>query len=178
MNSKQVNFFLALEDLPRVIAFINENGGSIYKEYADTKDKPVRYNPLINEDSIYQVYVCKEWGTTILSFIYLENRKEYYIEIGKSNCIQFSIGGFYSYSNKELHRSRFYFVTKYYEGDELVKKDEEFLTWADDVLKKFKKKFLRKAKELPNTYVTANFIEWVKKTEATMTSDGTKFVIK
>jgi hydroxymethylpyrimidine pyrophosphatase-like HAD family hydrolase len=178
MNSKQINFFLAPEDLPKVITFINENGGVIYKRHADTKDKPVKYNLLINEESIIQVCVCKEEYTAFLSFEYLQNRKEFYIEIGKSNCIEFSFGGFYPYSDKELHRSRFYFVTKYYEGDELVKKDEEFLAWADDVLKKFKKQFLIKAKELSDYYVTANFIEWVKKTEARPTPDGTKFVIK
>lgn len=177
MNSKQINFFLAPEDLPKVIALINENGGGIYKMQAGTKE-PTRYNLLINEESIIQVCVCKDGRTTNLSYVYLENRKEFYIEIGKSNCIEFSVGGFYPYSDKELHRSRFYFVTKYYEGDELVKKDEEFLTWADDVLKKFKKQFLMKAKELSNAYVTKNFIEWVKRTEARMTPDGVKFVIK
>jgi hypothetical protein len=176
MNSKQINFFLAPEDFPKVITFINENGGTIYKRHADTKDKPVRYNHLINEESIYQVCVCKEGRTKILSFEYLEERKDFYIEIGKSNCMEFSFGGFYPYSDKELHRSRFYFVTKFYEGDELVKKDEEFLTWADEVLKKFRKQFLMKAKDLSNAYVTVNFIEWVKKTEARMTSDGTKFL--
>jgi hypothetical protein len=84
MNSKQVNFFLAPEDLPRVIAFINENGGLIYKGETNTKDKPVRYNLLSNEEGIIQVYVCKE-GRNTLSFRYLENRKEFYIEIGESN---------------------------------------------------------------------------------------------
>ena len=97
----------------------------IYKRHADTNDKPVS--------------VCTERQTTFLSFEYLDNRKEFYIEIGKSACIEFSIGGFYPYSNKELHRSRFYFVTKYYEGNERVKKDEEIFTRADDFLKKFKK---------------------------------------
>lgn len=144
---------------------------------AGTKE-PTRYNLLINEESIIQVCVCKEERSTFLSFGYLENRKEFYIDIDKSNCIVFSVGGFYPYSDKELHRSRFYFVTKYYEGGELVEKDEEFLTWADDVLKKFRKQVLIKAKELSDYYVTANFIEWVKKMEARPTPDGTKFVIK
>jgi hypothetical protein len=178
MNSKQVNFFLAPEDLPRVITFINENGGLIYKGETNTKDIPVRYHLLSNEESIIQAYVCKEGRNTFLSFRYLEKRKEFYIEIGKSNCIEFSFGGFYPYSDKELHRSRFYFVTKYYEGDELVTKDKEFLTWADDVFKKFKKQFLVKAKELSDYYVTTNFIEWAKRTEARQTTDGSKFVIK
>ena len=35
-----------------------------------------------------------------------------------------------------------------------------------------------KAKEMSTEYVTVSFIEWVKKTEARMMSDGTKFVIK
>jgi hypothetical protein len=59
-----------------------------------------------------------------------------------------------------------------------VKVTEEFLTWADNFLKKFKKQVLIKAKELDNDYVTANFIEWVKRTEARPTPDGSKYVIK
>ena len=144
---------------------------------AGTKE-PAKYNLLINEEGICQVCVGKEGRTTFLSFNYLENRNEFYIDIGKSNCIEFSVGGFYPYSDKELHRSRFYFATKFYEGGELVEKDEEFLTWADAVLKKFKKQFLMKAKELSNDYATANFIEWVKKTEARPTPDGMKFMTK
>lgn len=178
MNSKQVNFFLAPEDLPRVIAFINENGGVIYKRDANTKDKPVSYDLLLNEESIIQVCFCKEGQETLLSFVYLEKRNEFYINTDESNCIEFSIGGFYPYSDKELHRSRFYFVTKYYEGDELVGKDEEFLTWADNILKKFKKQVLIKSKELSGNYVTEKFIEWVKQTAAKPTTDGTKFITK
>ncbi|MBO9202782.1 MULTISPECIES: hypothetical protein [Niastella] len=175
MNSKQVNFFLAPEDFPKVLAFLNENKCVVYKRDADTKE-PIRYN--YNEEGIYQVCICKEGRTACLSFVYMENRKEYYIDILKSNCIEFSFGGFYPYSDKELHRSRFYFVTRYYKGDELVKKDEEFLIWAEDVRKKFKKQFLIKAKELDNDYVTANFIEWVKRTGARSTTDGSKFVVE
>ncbi|UPK67971.1 hypothetical protein [Chitinophaga filiformis] len=178
MRSKQVNFFLAPEDLADVIKFLTDKGCEVIKTKTRNAGQPVYYDVEENLDFVFQVCLCRPEYLETLIFTYLDTRQEYSIDTTKSNAIEFSIGGFYPYSDKELHRSRLYFVPRYYEGDGLFQKDEEFLFWADNIFKAFKKAFLVKDKSiLTDIYGTKNFINWVNKTRATMTVDGSKFII-
>lgn len=178
MRSKQVNFFLAPEDLAEGIKFFADNGCEVIKRYTRKAGQPVYFDVEKNQDFVFQVCLCKSEYLETLIFTYLDTRQEYSIDTTKSNVIEFSIGGFYPYSDKELHRSRLYFVSQYYEGDGLFQKDEEFLLWADNIFKAFKKAFLVKDKSiLTDIYGTKNFIEWATKTKAVMAVDGSKFVI-
>ncbi|PSL22984.1 hypothetical protein [Chitinophaga ginsengisoli] len=178
MNSKQVNFFLAPEDQAEVINFFTEVGCEVVQENTRKSGQPVYFDIKKDLKDAFHLYLCTPEFLETLAFRCLECRQEYYIDILKSNAIEFSIGGFYPYSNKEIHRSRLYFVSRYCEGDSLFQRDEEFLFWADNIFKAFKKAFLVKDKSiLRDIYGTRNLINWVNRTRATMTVDGSKFIV-
>lgn len=177
MSSKQINFFLSPEDLPDVAIFLIEKNCLIVKRKSETPDILRNYDIVKNPESIFQLCLCKNEQKEKIFYEYLENT-DYYLDILKSNCIEFSIGGVYPYSNIEFHSSRFYYILKYYDNGEIVRKDEEFINWADDIFKSFKKKFLKKDLTYSTDFLSKKFIDWLKANNAKQTIDGTKFVIQ
>jgi hypothetical protein len=177
MSSKQINFFLSPEDLQEVSDFITQKKCLIFKRKNEIPAIPGNYDIINNQESIFQVYLCEEKYQDKIHYEQT-NPKEYFVDIVKSYCIEFSIGGFYPYSNKELHLSRFYYVFEYYEMGKLVKKEEEFINWADGILKSFKKQFLKKAPMYSNDFLSEKFIDWMISNNAKKTTDGARFIIQ
>ncbi|MGN6293480.1 MAG: hypothetical protein ACTHMV_12120 [Chitinophagaceae bacterium] len=177
MSSKQINFFLVQGDLSEVTDFFFQNECRVLKRKNNLPSVSDDYDILQNQGEVFQVYLYRKKDS---DQIYYEeiNAKEYYIDIVKSHCVEFSIGGFYPYSDKELHSSRLYYVFEYYNAGKLIKKDEEFIQWSDNLIKNFKKRFLRRAPEYTNDFISEKFEEWVKVNDAKKTLDGTKFIIK
>lgn len=176
MHSKQLNFFLMPEDIDEINQYLLENQCLILKRNSSNNNFYSEYNLEMNPDSVYQV--CLTTKTFIKDVYYDEAKpKEYYINILKSNCVEFSLGGFYPYSNKELHASRFYFVSEYYEDDSLVLKNEQFINWASLLLKDFKVKLLKKSKDYPGVYFSKRCLRWIMEKNAQKTIDGSKFTI-
>lgn len=177
MNSKQINFFITPDDYTEIIKFFNDRHCKILK--GDIKKNSVinSYDIVSNREKIFQVYICKKEYEKLLSIEHLEDEK-YFIGILKSYCIEFDIGGFYPYSNKELQRGRLYYVLKYYsDHDRAVEKEQGFKDWADTILKEFKKRFLIKSVEYPQLLFSKNGLELVKRNNAELAAGGTKFLL-
>ena len=176
MNSKQINFFLSNEDLPEVNIFFLEKKCLIFKRDKENPEVFSNYNIVKNPENIFQVCVSKDEFKDKIFYEFIES-KNYSVDILKSYCIEFTIGGIYPYSNKEFHSSRFYYITEYFDNDKTVRKDKEFINWADDIFKSFKKRFLKKESEYSNRFLTEKFIDWIRMNNAKITTDGTKFII-
>lgn len=177
MSSKQINFFLIPEDLPEISNFFSEKQCEIIHRISNDPKVPIRYDFLGNPDKIFQVYLCNSKNLDKIVYEHLESNDNYYIDTLKSYCIEFSIGGFYPYSNKHLHSSRLYYIFEYYEDNNLIRKDESFIQWADDIIKEFKKRFLCKSRYFSNRFVSERFSDWARVNNAKQTIDGTKFII-
>jgi hypothetical protein len=178
MSSKQINFFFSPEDLPEVSAFLYEKECLVFKREKKTLESPLSYNILKNSDNIFQVYLFKERYKDRIFYEHIDSQGRDYIDILRSYCIEFSIGGFYPYSNKEFHSSRFYYGFKYYDNNKLVQKDEDFISWADGIFKSFKKQFLRSEPQYSSHFISRNFIDWIKVNNAKQTTDGSKFIVR
>lgn len=178
MSSKQINFFIAPKELTKISSFLFDRKCKILKRVRDKSDSLMNYDIEKNPEKIFQVYLSSEEYKEKLFYEDINSKDACYIDILRSYCIEFSIGGFYPYSNKELHSSRFYYVFEYYENGKMIQKDKMFINWADDIINTFKKQFLRKASIYTSNFVTEKFIDWVKENNAEMTVDGTKFIIK
>ena len=137
MNSKQIIFFLNPVDLVEIETFLGENKCSFFKRKSENSKRYLNYDIVKNPEKIFQVCLCIEEHKSKLFYEQTQLKEECYIDILKSYCIEFSIGGFYPYNNKELHSSRFYYVLEYFENGKLIQKDREFINWADDLFKRF-----------------------------------------
>ena len=178
MKSKQINFLIAPTDMIAIDEFLKKNNCLTFKR--DTKElhNELNYDIVLNNEKIFQVYLCKEEYKELLSFEHIESKDYYYIDILKSYVIEFGIGGIYPYSDKILHRSRLYYIYAYYEDNKIVEKKPEYVAWADDLLKDFKKRFLKKAPELSDDFISENCINWIKENNAKPMPGGQKFVIE
>jgi hypothetical protein len=176
-KSKQLNFFLSPEDLVEVKKFLKEEGGVILKRNSEKSTFFDEYNIEKNYENIFQVCICREEDKNKIFHEHIEPTNSYYVDILKSNCIEFSIGGFYPYSDKELHRSRFYFIYEYYKDGDLIKKSPEFIEWANTLIKKFKNRFLIKSPIYSNDFFSEQCINWVTLNNAKLESGGQKFVV-
>jgi hypothetical protein len=124
-----------------------------------------------------QVYISAEKFLNKIYYQELESKNIFYIDIGKSYCIEFSIGGIYPYSNKMHHSGRLYYSSTYFENGSKIYKSDEFTKWAGNILEGFKKHFLKKKSDYMAEYVSEKFADWVIKNHATVSSDGTKYII-
>ncbi|HVG17081.1 MAG TPA: hypothetical protein VM935_19065 [Chitinophagaceae bacterium] len=177
MNSKQINFFLAPNDLNDVAVFFKEKGCHILKRRVDYPTNRVDYDFVSNKEEIFQVYIYSSPFTDKIEFQYLEEEQYYYVDSLRSFCIEFGIGGFYPYSDKELHRSRFYYVHKYYNTEGiLISKEKKFINWADNIFKEFRKYFLTLSQDFKGVYFSDKALELTKNYNAKLVNGGLKFV--
>lgn len=165
------------EDLSTVSKFFLDKGCRVIKRQSKTPQLLIEYDITENHEDIFQVYLYNSEYTSCIFYEHLESKDIYYLDILRSFCIEFSIGGFYPYSNKELHSSRLYYVVRYWENGIMVQKDKKFIEWADDIIKGFKKEFLKKDLVYSKGYTSKKFIEWADMTHPQSVSGGNKFVI-
>ncbi|HYH15714.1 MAG TPA: hypothetical protein VD794_10865, partial [Flavisolibacter sp.] len=178
MSSKQINFYKSQVDISEINNFLKSEGCHIIKSQVIDPAIIFDYDILKNEENIFQVYLYREDFRNMLEFTCLDSNK-YYVDIVKSYTIEFSLGGFYPYSGKELHQSRFYYVFEYYGKDDMIiKKSREFNSWANNILESFKVKFLKKSSLYPKLFFTQNCLSWIDKNKPILKNGGGKFVIE
>jgi hypothetical protein len=164
MKSKQINFFIVPEDYKLINNFLSNHNCSIYLDsYIDKKLNPIKSLPKIEEE-IFQVFLSNNRFN--ISLITKSNEKSSYFDIIKSDLIEFSLGGFYPYDKTILQKGRLYYISEFFEDDELKSKDLDFVEWSDEVLKDFKKKFLKKYSNHTTIFYTENAIKWIEENQA------------
>jgi hypothetical protein len=139
------------------------------------KEDLFRTRANINDEDLYQIYLTKK---EFSEYIFLKKENDGYgIDILRSYAIEFDRGGFYPYSNKILHRSRFYSVTKFYdENDILVNKHVDFVKWAEELYKTFKRQFLVKS-DIDKTFpLSEATVKWAHENNAIMDISGLKII--
>lgn len=177
MHSKQLTFFWGSDEIGSVKKFLLENGCLILKRNYDGPPDWTSYDIESNPETIFQFCLCKNEDKDKVFFEGMESSGRFYIDILKSFCIEFSLGGYYPYSNKEYHSSRLYYVSKYYENGILLNKDQEFINWANGIITNFKRTFLRRSPKYSNDYFSNFFLEWIEEQKGIRTRDGSKFII-
>lgn len=142
MSSKQINFFIVPEDWPTINKFLKEAGASLIKVPILKIDHI--FNESINDDTeAHQIYLTNEVRRN--EIVLNPHKAGYYVDVVKSNTIEFNRGGFYPNSNKILHRARFYTVFKYYDDNgDFILKDESFVKWQMISIGYLKRSFLEK----------------------------------
>ena len=179
MRSKQINFFTAPEDIIEISEFLKAKGCYIFKNNLESINQLEEYNIVSNTDEIFQVCLTNKEFVNKIEFEFVESKNYYYIDILKSYVVQFNIGGFYPYSQKELHSGRLYYIFEYYgDNDDVIQKDKNFISWADLFIKEFKASYLHKDVSISKNFVSDKFIEWKKVHNAIESVDGTKVIVQ
>jgi len=116
---------------------------------------------LFKKDQFSHVYLTEFRFQNEIYKEYIKKQEYYLVRILESFAIEFDRGGFL-YNKDRLERARLYFVTGYYnDGGSLVRKDEEFIQWADQIYKGFKKKFLIKSDLRKGILFSRKALSWI-----------------
>jgi hypothetical protein len=112
MSSRQINFFIAPDDLIDINKFLMANECLFIKDNTpDTKN--IFSDSIIDNGKIFKIYLSKFGFSDGIEHKYLLEKNIYYVDVLRSNVIDFDLGGFYLNSKKELHRARFYYIYEY-----------------------------------------------------------------
>lgn len=177
MSSKQINFYITPEDIFDINNFLLESECVFIKENT-LETKSIFIDSLATKEPLFKVGLSRSEFANKVQYKYLEAKNYYYLDVLRSYVIDFDLGGFYPYSNKELHRGRFYYVFEYYGDDgNVVCKNAEFIEWADSMFKNLKSQFLRKAPEFTGDFFSERCIEWARRNQAKPMGGGIKLVI-
>lgn len=175
MSSKQLNFFITEKDLLAVYLFFKEMNCLLVKNnVANIEEAIISPNEIVSSHS-FQLFLVPQHYNKEIYFKYLQSRDYYYVDIERSAVVEFDFGGFFS---NELHRSRFYFITKYYNDDGDASKDSEFIQWGDKLFKQFKKQFLKKSINGDNVLLSDVASTWFTDVKAGIGGGGLKLVPK
>lgn len=164
MKSKQVNFFIVPEDYKLIDEFLSNHECSIYIDsYIDKELNPINRLPKIEEE-IFQVFLTKNKFN--IRLVAKSNKKSSYFDIIKSDLIEFNLGGVFPYDKTILQKGRLYFISEFFEDEKLRAKNFDFVDWGNDILKDFKKKFLKKYPNHGSFYYSENAIKWIEDNQA------------
>lgn len=177
MNSRQINFFIYPTELDKVFNYFSRNDIVIIKRRTTSPEiipTMVRFdsNEILNKTGA-QFYLTRKSDVEnrSLRWNYLNEELGYSIDMFSSYCIEFSVGNIFS---SALKSSRLYVIKKYFSDDEiLIKKDDRFCKWADDVIKQFKKEFLRKQNIL-DILCTEEAMLWINQNNVLLSPDATE----
>lgn len=130
---------------------------------------------LINKDEdVHQIYLTKEDSLNEVKII--EDGVRYYYLVS-SHLLEFSLGGFYPYDKNSLQRARFYYIKAYYDNGQFIYKSDNFTHWCDELMKQFKKKFLKKYSKDNNCLYSESAIKWIEFNDAKLLNGGQQWSI-
>jgi hypothetical protein len=169
-----MNFFITPDDKSKINAFFKSNDCLVIPNHVKTKK--IESDLSLEQDNLFQIFLTTKNFKKEISFKRIEETNLYYVDVVKSLVIEFDIGGFYPFSNKELHRGRLYCVTSFYENTSLVPKDQQFIKWMNHIFKLFPKDFLHKRNDYFGYFFSRNAIRWVDENNAQLVEGGLKFI--
>ncbi|MGX5819686.1 hypothetical protein ACWKWU_15925 [Chitinophaga lutea] len=174
MSSKQINFFITNDDLLSVVNFFKNNDCILVQNEVDKVNN--NYDDidriLARGKKAFQVYLTHPGVSDIVNYRQFEEN-HYYVDIVRSNVLEFGFGGMYE---NDLRRSRFYFVTSFFQDADSIKKTPDFTKWADSLMKRFRKEFLIKSDFNTSSLFSPAAIKWAEVQGAELREGGQKLV--
>jgi hypothetical protein len=169
-QTKQINFFIHPDDWDEIRIFNKNHEVIMIESVLDANGLP----KLVETAFMFQVFLTKqEFIDKGLVKFKAENS---YLDVLRSNVIEFGTGGFYSNSDKILNRARLYCNLRYWDDEIIIEKNNDFIIWSNHYFKQFKKKFLNENEFDKEFKMSINAITWAKSNKAKLTDNGLQLV--
>ncbi len=163
---KQVNFYMLEEDEQEFVEFVLGDGKTVllgtagFQEMPPVLDRlPVEYSPLDPKDwltvffwrpgyPLFTRYIVMKAGP-------LQGRGAYFVDAHRSSVIEFSRSLLRPEENV-LTQGRIWAEMRYWEGEQLVYKGEEFEKWYDRIARWLRRRY----RKVYYDYVSPRAYEW------------------
>ena len=146
MNSRQINFFLNEQDQIELNDLFSNDGELIF-----CKSRSEQAKPKILDSSVIKkmggeplkILLVRKADLDLLKFRYLKIRNEFVIDTIDSPVVEYSRCFL---CDEFIRRGRMYFLKSFYDDAEnMVTKNDCFLSWADALLNTTKAELIRSA---------------------------------
>lgn len=178
MSSKQLNFYITPEEHERINEFIHKKGALILLNQKISNDDKIELQSEIPKNDVFQIFLSNNEFVKKVKINTTGNNHIKYFGIDESYLLEFDLGGFYPYDRNILHRGRFYYVKSFWnEDDVLEKKSNDFTLWCDDIIKDFRKEFLKRFSKEKTFFYSDSAIKWIEDNNASETGGGLSWKI-
>lgn len=178
--ARQINFFLhpddqeyfdnLLKSFGEVVLFRDYN---YYNELTTIGDTMIRD---IDKEK-KRVYLVRQEDFKDIHLQYVEKHHYWYVKNDSLPVVYFDRSVF---RDNIIQRGRLYFETKYLNNGEWVDKPEDFIIWADKILRtvrsRLKKYKHQMGKYNYTEYLGVNALKWLQETEAKVESAGCELI--
>ncbi len=170
---RQVNFYLHTQDLASFFQLLKERDVVFIPTQYDEQQLSIIENPSVENPE--DMYLVRKEDLDKLTFRELGGiNKAWGIDMSIAPVIELDRSG-YVPEYGIIKRGRLYFRPDYYEGSELMTKDETFICWADSLIGMIRRKLIKR-KEIrgfKSTFYLGEYAnEWVERNSAEVRSGG------
>ncbi len=174
--SRQINFFLHPDDQTDFNEFLKSFGDFKILPYYHFDNKVSTRNDTILRDIKKEgakVYLIRAEDLTDIPLRHIEKFKYWLIEDDRLPAIEF---GRCILRENKIMSGRLYFRTHYYEGQDYIQKSEQFIKWADKIIKSARRKLIShkvsQGKYTYTYYFGDNAMRWYKDNKAEIGGAG------
>lgn len=177
---RQINFFLHRNDQEYFDKLLKSFGDVVlFRDYNYTDEVTIIPDTLIRDidKENHRVYLIRTEDFKDIPLQYVQNYDYWYVQSNPLPVVHFDRS---VHKGDKIQRGRLYFEPKYLSESGWVNKPNEFIIWADKILKTVRNR-LKKYKYQMGTYnyteyLGANALKWLHETEAKVESAGCELI--
>ncbi len=177
---RQINFFLHPDDQADFNDFLKSFGDFKILSYYHFDNIISTTNDIILRDLKKEgakVYLIRTEDLTDIPLKHIEKFNYWLIEDDKLPIIEF---GRCILKENKIMSGRLYFRTHYYEGQDYIQKSEQFIKWADKIIKSTRRKLIKhkvsQGKYTYTYYFGVNAMRWYKDNKAEFGGGGHELI--
>ena len=177
---RQINFFLHPDDQKDFDELLKSFGQPILIPYYHHDNKiSVVSDTIIHDTKIEgsRIYLVRQEDFKDIKLEYISNLNYWLIADNKLPVLHFDRSEFI---DNEIHRGRLYFQPQFVDNMQWVKKSDDFVNWADNIIKVVRRKLKKYKHKMGNydytEYLGETALKWLIENEAEVGPGGFKLV--
>lgn len=177
---RQINFFLHPDDQEDFDKLLKSFGEVVlFRDYNYSNKVNTVQDTLIRDidKEKNRVYLIRPEDFKDIPLEYVKNYDYWYVKSNSLPVLHFDRS---VYRDKKIQRGRLYFEPKYVNDIGWVNKPDDFIIWADKILKTVRNKLKKYKYQMGSynytEYLGANALKWLLETEAKVESAGCELI--
>jgi hypothetical protein len=177
---RQINFFLHPDDQEDFDKLLKSFGEVIlFRDYNYSNEVTTVPDTLIRDigKEKHRVYLIRREDFKDIPLQYVQNYDYWYVKSNPLPVLHFDRS---VYKDNKIQRGRLYFEPRYLSERGWVNKPDEFIIWAEKILKTVRNRLKKYRYQMGNynytEYLGANALKWLYETEAKVESAGGELI--
>ena len=138
MYGKQINYFVLVEEFDKLHQYLTKNGWGIALDESSTGSVATIKNFAEAKGLVFHLFRLADKHKIVLKSV--SRRNTFAIDVERSPVVQFSLGHWNTKENI-FSRGRLYYEKSYYEGNQSIVKDENFIASAEKLFAWFRRNY-------------------------------------